>query len=44
MMSSFYATDDDDCSVSTLKLLKIRIPQKFAVITVKFEQGGFTIK
>ena len=28
----------------TVKLLKIRTPEKFAVITLKFEQDGFTIE
>ena len=28
----------------TVKLLKIWTLEKFAVITVKFEQGGFTIE
>ena len=27
-----------------VKFLKIRTPEKFAVITLKFEQGGFTIR
>ena len=27
----------------TVKILKIRTPEKFAVITLKFEHGGFTI-
>ena len=26
----------------TVKLLNVRTPQKFAVITLKFEQDGFT--
>ena len=26
----------------TVKILKIRKPKKIAVITLKFEQGGFT--
>ena len=29
---------------STLKILNIRTLEKFAVITLKFEQGGFTIE
>ena len=29
---------------STVKILKIRTPEKFAVITLKFEQGGFTVE
>ena len=28
----------------TVKLLKIETPEKIAVITLKFEQGGFTIE
>ena len=28
----------------TVKILKIRIPEKFAVITLTFEQGGFTVE
>ena len=28
----------------TVKLLNIRMPKKVAVIVLKFEQGGFTIK
>ena len=28
----------------TVKILKIRTPEKFAVITLKFEQGGFTVE
>ena len=27
-----------------LKILKIRTPEKAAVITLKFEQGGFTVE
>ena len=29
--------------MNTVKTLKIQTPEKFAVITLKFEQGGFTI-
>ena len=29
--------------MNTVKILKFRIPEKFAVITLKFEQGGSTI-
>ena len=29
---------------STVKVLKIWTPEKVAVITLKFEQGGFTIE
>ena len=29
------------CTESTVKLLNIRTPKKFAVITLKFEQDGF---
>ena len=29
---------------STVKILKIRTPEKTAVITLKFEQHGFTIE
>ena len=32
------------CTQSTIKLLKIWTPQKFAVITLKFEQGGFIVE
>ena len=28
----------------TIKILKIGTPEKFAVVTLKFEQGGFTIE
>ena len=28
----------------TLKILKICTPEKFAVTTIKFEQGGFSIE
>ena len=28
--------------LNTVKILKFRIPKKFAVITLKFEQGGST--
>ena len=28
----------------TLKILKVRTPEKFAVITLKFEQCGFTVE
>ena len=28
----------------TVKFLKIRTAEKFAVFTLKFEQGGFTIE
>ena len=28
----------------TVKILKFRTPEKFAVITLKFEQGGSTIE
>ena len=31
-------------SKSTVTILKIQIHEKFAVITLKFEQGGFTIE
>ena len=29
---------------ATIKLLKIWTPEKFAVIILKFEQGGFTLE
>ena len=29
---------------STVKILKIQTPEKFAVITLKFEQGGFIVE
>ena len=29
---------------NTVKILKFRTPEKFAVITLKFEQGGFIIE
>ena len=28
----------------TVKILKIQTPEKFAVITLKFEQDGFTVE
>ena len=28
--------------VNTIKILKIQTPETFAVVTLKFEQGGFT--
>ena len=28
----------------TVKILNIRTPEKFAVLNLKFEQGGFTIE
>ena len=28
----------------TIKFLNIRTPKKFTVITLKFEQGGFTVE
>ena len=31
------------CKQNTVKLLKLRTPETYAVITLKFEQGGFTI-
>ena len=31
-------------SDNTVKLLNILTPQKFAVITLKFEQDGFTVE
>ena len=31
-------------STNTVKILKIRTPEKFAVITLKVEQSGFTIE
>ena len=30
--------------LSTVKILKIQTPEKFAVITLKFGQGGFTVE
>ena len=32
------------CYLDTVKILNILTPQKFAVITLKFEQDGFTKK
>ena len=29
---------------NTVKILKFRTPKKYAVITLKFEQGGSTIE
>ena len=29
-------------TIGTIKILNIRTPKKFAVITLKFEQDGFT--
>ena len=29
---------------STVKILKIRTPEKFALIIIIFEQGGFTVE
>ena len=31
-------------STCTVKILKIRTPEKFAVITLKFNQDGFTVQ
>ena len=46
ILLSFYAVSKDNCGVSeigtTIKILKIRTPKKFAVLTLKYEQGGFT--
>ena len=30
--------------MNTVNILKIRTPEKFAVISLKFEQGGFTLE
>ena len=34
----------DLANLTTVKIQKIRTPKKFAVITLKFEQGGFTVE
>ena len=36
-------TDRHKQRQNTLKLLKIGTPEKFAVITLKFEQSGLTL-
>ena len=41
---SSYCWYENHSWVPTLKILKIRTPKKFAVITLKFEQGGFSIE
>ena len=38
------AVNDATKGMFTVKILKIRAPEKFAVITLKFEQGDFTIE
>ena len=35
---------DNILTCKTVTILKIRTPEKFAVIILKFEQRGFTIK
>ena len=35
-----YSMEIQDADLSTIKLLKIQTPEKIAVITLKFEQGG----
>ena len=42
-MTYFKEAEVDSTSASTVKILKFRKPEKFAVITLKFEQGGSTI-
>ena len=37
-------TGDKPFNSYIVKILKIQTPKKFAVITLKFEQGGFTIE
>ena len=39
-----YENKDKNQCEATVKILKFRTPEKFAVITLKFEQGGSSIE
>ena len=43
-MGQVLRTQSLEVNKYTVKILKIRTPEKFAVVTLKFKQDGFTVR